>query len=227
MMGQTILTKSLEEIANDYHPNLRRFTAGFGADGHRLRFGHPGRRGSYHAHALAPGRFDRPGQKEDYLDQRPKDLPVIGDDLKPGEVARQTLNGSWAPVWFGNLVDGKTLPAQFTATYKQWGGYGETPLFRRSYLGENYGMASIDVSNSETVPFMAHWRREAQKVDSMLDLGTLLIRGGANRTELLDSQFHGTQSRNPNGIIGNQGNQLGDDAGQKPRDCFELAPCPN
>jgi len=93
--------------------------------------------------------------------------------------------------------------------YKQWGGYRSTPLYRKSYLGEHYGLASLDVSiGNETVPVMAQWRRTPEQVESYADLSTLLMRPGLNRTELIDSVYHGTKKRNPNGCVGTQGSHL-------------------
>ena len=40
------------------------------------------------------------------------------------------------------------------------------------------------------------------------DLGILIGRYGCNRTELLDSLWHNSKNRNPNGIVGNQGGPL-------------------
>ena len=42
----------------------------------------------------------------------------------------------------------------------------------------------------------------------MTDLGTLIVRPGINRTELLDSIFHDTNQRNPNGSVGVQGSTM-------------------
>ena len=144
-------------------------------------------------------------------------MPAVGANFTPGMAASQTLNGEWAPEWFAHIVDEKPLPYEFTNSYKQWGGYGSTPLWKRGYMGRNYGMASLDISTAETVPFMVQWRRAPVKAASMTDLGTLLVRGGYNQTNLLDSVMHGTTNRNPNGTVGQQGQQNRGAAGQEPR----------
>ena len=88
-------------------------------------------------------------------------LPVIGHDFTPGLAAQLALNGPWAPEWMADLVDDKPLPYEMTVNYKQWGGFSATPLWRRTYMGKNYGMASLDVAvGNETVPVMAQWRRQ-------------------------------------------------------------------
>jgi hypothetical protein len=103
--------------------------------------------------------------------------------------------------WMAYTVDEKPLPFYVTNSYKQWGGYAASPLQRRAYLGVNYGVASQDVASSETVPFMAQWRREAKQVTTAGELGTLIGRYGINRTNLLDSLYHGTTQSNANGSV--------------------------
>jgi len=102
-------------------------------------------------------------------------------------------------------VDDKPLPYYSINDYKQWGNFNSTPLWKCSYLGHDYGMATLDVSTNETVPFMAQWRRTEDSVNSMTQLGTLLARPGVNRTEFLDSVHHDSKNLNPNGVVGAQG----------------------
>jgi hypothetical protein len=52
---------------------------------------------------------------------------------------------------------------------------------------------------------MAQWRRDERPADRTEQVGTLLARFGVNRTEFLDSVWHGEKSRNPNGSVGTQG----------------------
>ena len=52
---------------------------------------------------------------------------------------------------------------------------------------------------------MAQWRRDDRPADRAEQVGTLLARFGVNRTEFLDSVWHGEKNRNPNGSIGQQG----------------------
>jgi hypothetical protein len=117
-------------------------------------------------------------------------VPAIGHDFPPGLVGTLTLDGPWAPAWYGPAFADKPIPYQMTASYKQWGGFAQTPLWKRSFQGLHYGVASLDIAGGETVPFLVNWRREDAPVE---------------RTELLDSIWHGTKQRNPNGMVGMQG----------------------
>jgi hypothetical protein len=93
-----------------------------------------------------------------------------------------------------------------TASYKQWGAFSATPLWKRSYMGRHYGLATIDEAvGNQTVPLMAQWRRDERPADTSEQVGTLLARFGVNRTEFLDSVWHGEKNRNPNGSVGQQG----------------------
>ena len=92
---------------------------------------------------------------------------MLGHDADPGVIAQQTLNGPWADEWLANVVDDKPLPFEMTASYKQWGDFGATPLWKRSYLGRHYGLATIDVAiGNQTVPLMAQWRRDDRPADT-------------------------------------------------------------
>ena len=201
MMGRNILAKSVGELASLYHPSLKRFISPSGRTG--IAYLLAIQDGTKHiVHTLSRrgvltdmGRKDVPGQ-----------MPIIGHDADPGVIAQQTLNGPWGDEWMANVVDDKPLPFEMTASYKQWGNFGETPLWKRSYLGKHYGLATIDVAiGNQTVPLMAQWRRDDQPADRTEQVGTLLARFGVNRTEFLDSIWHGTKQRNPNGGIGQQG----------------------
>ena len=202
LVGRTILAKSIEELAANFHPHLNRFTASSGRTGIAYVLGTQDGT-QFIMNTLSPETVLTDIEKETITAPNVKDLEVIGHDLPPGDVATQTLNGPWAPEWFSNILQNKPLPFEFTASYrpgiKKW---------RRSYLGENYGLASLDINAEMTVPILGQWRRAASEVKSMTELGTMLIRGGANHTEMLDTQMHGTEQRNPNGIVGAQGHQL-------------------
>ena len=208
MMGQSIMAKSIEELTSSYHPGLRRFISSSGRTGIGYVLGIQD--GLQHIlHTLSrEGAYTDFG-RESVTAPNVEKLPAIGHDYRPGQAAEQSLNGPWAPEWMAQMVDAKPLPYESTVTYKMWGGYSQTPLLKRSYLGRHYGLASLDVSvGNETVPVMAQWRRTDKKAASLTDLGTLLIRPGLNRTELLDSIYHDTQQRNPNGSVGTQGSHL-------------------
>lgn len=204
MMGRNILAKSVGELAALYHPSLKRFVSSSGRTG--IAYLLAIQDGTKHIlHTLS-----RQGALTDLGRQDiPGGMPLLGHDADPGVIAQQTLNGPWADEWVANGVDGKPLPFELTASYKQWGNFAATPLWKRSYLGQHYGLASIDVAvGNQTVPLMAQWRRDDQPADRTEQVGTLLARFGVNRTEFLDTIYHGTAQLNPNGSIGQQGGFL-------------------
>jgi len=201
MMGRNILAKSVGELASAYHPSLKRFISSSGRTG--IAYLLAIQDGTKHiVHTLSrKGALTDMGRKD-----TPGGMPMLGHDADPGIIAQQMLNGPWADEWVSHVVDEKPLPFEMTASYKQWGGYSATPLWKRSYLGRHYGLATIDVAvGNQTVPLMAQWRRDDRPADATEQVGTLLARFGVNRTEFLDSVWHGEKNRNPNGSVGTQG----------------------
>jgi hypothetical protein len=201
MMGRSILAKSVGELASAYHPSLKRFVSSSGRTG--IAYLLAIQDGTKHiVHTLSrKGALTDMGRKD-----IPGGMPMLGHDADPGVIAQQTLNGPWADEWMANVVDAKPLPFEMTASYKQWGAFSETPLWKRSYLAHHYGLATIDVAiGNQTVPLMAQWRRDDRPAETTEQVGTLLARFGVNRTEFLDSVWHGEKNRNPNGSIGQQG----------------------
>jgi hypothetical protein len=208
LMGQAILAKSVGELASCLHPRLNRFTSSSGRTG--IAYTLAIQDGLNHLlHTLLPEGALTDLGSETVGDGGALTVPVIGHEYPPGLVASVTLDGPWAPAWYGPAFAAKPVPYQMTASYKMWGGYGQTPLWKRSFQGRDYGVASIDIAQSETVPFLVHWRRTAAPVKQAADLGILIGRYGCNRTELLDSLFTGGKTkRNPNGMVGMQGGPL-------------------
>ncbi|MCX5674891.1 MAG: hypothetical protein NTX87_07770, partial [Planctomycetota bacterium] len=201
LVGRNILAKSVGELASAYHPSLKRFISSSGRTG--IAYLLAIQDGTKHiVHTLSrKGALTDMGRKD-----IPGGMPMLGHDADPGIIAQQTLNGPWADDWVSHVVDEKSLPFEMTASYKQWGGYSATPLWKRSYLGRHYGLATIDVAvGNQTVPLMAQWRRDDRPADATEQVGTLLARFGVNRTEFLDSVWHGEKNRNPNGSVGTQG----------------------
>ncbi len=208
MMGQSIMAKSIEELASSYHPGLRRFVSSSGRTGIAYLLGIQDGLTAI-MHTLSPSGTYTDFDKKEVTATNVEKMPVIGHDFQPGLAAQQSMNGPWAPDWMADIIDDKPLPYEMTVNYKQWGNYASTPLWRKTYMGKNYGMASLDVScGNETVPVMGQWRREEKQAASMTDLGTLIVRPGINRTELLDSIYHDNGQRNPNGCIGTQGSTI-------------------
>ena len=194
LMGQSILAKSVDELASSWHPQLRRFIATSG----RTSVKHliVTQDGLCHImHTLSPQR----GALHDVDNaQVPENVPLFGHEAPPGTIAEQTLQGPWAEPWMANLVESKPLPYELTVGYKQWGGFGATPLHKRSYLGHHYGVASLDVSiKNETVPAMVQWRRISEPAQTFDQVGTLIMRYGWNDTNLIFD--------NANGSVGTQG----------------------
>nr|CAA9265798.1 hypothetical protein AVDCRST_MAG63-2671 [uncultured Armatimonadetes bacterium] len=186
MIGQSILAKSVEELTSSYHPGLRHFVAPSGRTGPAYVFVQQD--GTKHiVHTLSHrGALTDLNNKEIY-----GGMLALGRDALPGMIAQQTLNGPWAPEWVANMVDEKPLPYQMTNSYKEWGGYAATPLWKRNYLGRHYGVASVDLDTGGTVPVMAQWRREDKTVENMDEIATLLVRPGVNHTNFLQTQNNG------------------------------------
>ncbi|NQT89358.1 hypothetical protein HQ560_21495, partial [bacterium] len=180
LMGRSILAKSVDELAGAYHPGLRRLIAGAS----RTSMEHllVTQDGLYHIlHTLSPK-----GVLRDLGSEKVKGLPVIGKEVGPAHVGRQTLQGPWAPAWLANVVDEKPLPWEMTCAYKMWGGHRDHPFMRRTYLGKNYGLYSAN-GPIGFIPVMAQWRREAKTVERMDEIATMLVRYGQNATRLVNT----------------------------------------
>ena len=182
MMGRSILAKSIEELTGAYHPALRHFLAS------STRTGVPNyvlatQDGLQHImHTLS-----RSGALHDVdNDAVPGEMRVIGNDTPPGRIAQLTVNGPWAPKFASYMVDEKPIPYEMTNTYKQWGGHAANPLWRRTYLGHHYGLASTDLYPC-CIPILGHWRRTPQQVRNIQELGTMLVRYGMNDTAFVNS----------------------------------------
>ena len=203
LMGQAILAKTVGELCSTFHPRLKRFTSSSGRTGIAYAL-HIQDGVSSIMHTVLPG-----GALTDLGRQTIGDgLPVIGHDFAPSQAATLALDAPWAPAWYGSMVEAKPVPYQMTATYKMWGGFSQTPLWKRSFQARHYGVASLDLASNESIPFLVHWRNRDAKVESSESLGMLIGRFGVNRTELLDSIWHNSKQRNPNGSVGNQGGVL-------------------
>ncbi|OPZ24716.1 MAG: hypothetical protein BWZ02_02793 [Lentisphaerae bacterium ADurb.BinA184] len=201
MMGRIILAKSIEELTSCFHPGLRRFISSSGRTGPGELFGIQDGL-SHIVHTLSQrGALTDLGQATTV-----GGMPVYGHDAPPSTIARQTLNSPWAPLWVSHMIDDKPLPYSAIMTYKMWGNYEATPLWKVSYQGQNYGLASLDVaSGNETVNLMAQWRRTDRQAEKAVDLSTLTCRYGINTVNLLDSVWHGQKNRNPNGSLDTHG----------------------
>ncbi len=182
MMGQMMLTKSVEELTSSYHPALRRFIASSTRTSTPQYLLVTQDALQHIMHVLS-----RRGALHD-LDNAdlPAQAPVIGSDTPPGRIAQQSVTAPWAPEWASYMVDEKPLPYEMTNTYKMWGGHAEHPLWRRTYLGRHYGLASTDAYDS-VVPIMGQWRRRDKPVERLQELGTMVMRYGVNTTPLVNA----------------------------------------
>jgi len=61
-------------------------------------------------------------------------------------------------------------------------------LWRRSYLGRNYGLASVDLCR-EIVNVMGQWRRQDRQVENVQEIGTLDLRYGINGTNWVNDDW--------------------------------------
>ena len=195
MMGQSILLKSIEELAACYHPGLRRFIS----TSSRTGIAYPIQIQDGLQHILHTLSHEGTLTDLDRVGARKKDrsvIPVIGRDLRPRRVAVQTTQSPWAPDWLAQIVDRKPIPFHMTTTFRQWGAFRTEPRWKKSFLAHHYGMASIDLGNN-VIQAMALWRRTDAKVARATDLGLLNLRYGFNKTNLLDTS--------KGGVLGIQG----------------------
>ncbi|MHB9133361.1 MAG: hypothetical protein ACYDBB_20025 [Armatimonadota bacterium] len=188
MMGKIMLAKSVEELTSSYHPALRRFIASSSRTStpEYLLVTQDALQHIMHS-------MSRSGALHDlHNTDVPAKAPVIGSDTPPGRVAQQASTSPWAPEWVSNMVDEKPIPYEMTNTYTMWGGHRANPLWRRTYLGKHYGLASTDVYDS-VVPILGQWRREDKQVENVQELGTMVMRYGVNTTRLVNDT-HGWMS---------------------------------
>jgi len=179
LMGQSILAKAVEELTSLWHPNLKRFITTSG----RTALSHlwVTQGGLEHIiHTLSPE-----GTLHDVGNASISGMKRYDHNAPAGRIALQTTPGPWAPEWAVNMVDYKPMPYQMTTTFRGWGRFAHTPLWKRSYMTENYGLGSIDIDRGGSVPVMAQWRRHSRPVETVQDIGTLLMRYTKNTPTLL------------------------------------------
>lgn len=183
LMGQSCLAKSMEELTTAYHPALRHFIACSSRTG-VPEFLLTTQDGLQHImHTLS-----KSGALHDLKNpDLPAKFPILNQNVSPGRVAQCAITGPWAPDWVANLVDAKPLPFEVTANDKIYGRCAERPRWKRTYLGQNYGVASGDLQFG-CVPIMAQWRRDTRQVETVQELGTLLLRCGFNSTPMTNAQ---------------------------------------
>ncbi|HUU70595.1 MAG TPA: hypothetical protein VM186_13785, partial [Planctomycetota bacterium] len=168
LLGKSTLRKSMEELVSAWHPGLRHFIAMSTRTG--IGYTQVIQEGTAHIiHTMS-----RKGALHDVNNPDRWGMPVSGSDLPARRVALKTLTGAWAPEWMANIVDDKPLPYEVTAAFRYWGYYYDAPLWKRSYLGNHYGVASLDIAHEESVPVLVQWKRVDRPLETVQDLGTLL-----------------------------------------------------
>jgi hypothetical protein len=192
-VGKNIMAKTVEELATLFHPRLKRFISTSGRTTLALVFGeNEGISGIMHTLSQRGAYLDlRKDDNNKYITTvnytNTKSFPVHGYDFKPATVAELATVSPWGPDWMTDIIDNKAFPVTSVSKYKKWGHYENTPIYKTSYLGNYYGMSSMDVAANEAVPFMGQWIRTTDDATSMTDVGTLISRPGLNRTKLYTS----------------------------------------
>ena len=168
LLADGLVTKGVEEAIAAWHPNLKRFIAP--ASRTSLEF----LLGTQEGGNFIMNTLSKKGVLTDIgTTKLPGGIPVIGYDAPPALVGMLTLPGPWADEDAASMVDDKPLPWEAV--------HSNGSLWRRSYLGENYGLAA-QLTSGTRLQAMGQWRRDDKEVTSALDLGTLNIRMGFNET---------------------------------------------
>jgi hypothetical protein len=170
LVGQSMLTKSMDEVIAAYHPNLKRFIAGSSRTSlEYLLVTQDGLQ--YIMHTLLPA-----GALHDLTNARiPGKLPALGHEVLPERIAQQTSISPWAPDWAAN----KSLPFEETSFREG--------AWLRGYQGENYGLASVS-RHWPRSQIMGQWRRSDRPVENVNDLVTMTIRYGMNNTRFVNDE---------------------------------------
>jgi len=187
LLARSQLAKHMTMLSDTYHPGLRRYVNGASRTTMKCRLGM--QEGLYAMmHTLS-----KVGTVTDLGEERANgvsgtkrldgkvwvdtDLPKWGHDTPPGEVGRQALASPYAPLWYQSVIDDKPLPFETSAIYKKWGGWSKTPALRRTYLGQHFGLFSLD-AQCGLIPITGHWRRQDAPAAASSDVGTWLARFG-------------------------------------------------
>ncbi|HOF88708.1 MAG TPA: hypothetical protein PLZ36_11490, partial [Armatimonadota bacterium] len=189
MAGWSIITKTVNDLAGGYHPNLKKLIG----PASRTCYPHVlGRQdGLYHLlHVLSPrgalcdadtGVLPGITPEKDERGRVPRPVSAWGHDYPPATVALQSLSGPWADPWFAELLDEKPLP-WYALAEKKVVAAGD---WVSTYFGVNYGLSSIRLTN-QRIHVLAHWRRKAELPSTMRDIGTLDMRIGINQTQIAE-----------------------------------------
>jgi hypothetical protein len=180
LAGRIMLERTMEMLATLYHPHIGRLIGPSGRA--RLSGVLVEQDGIYGAvHALSAKGVLRYADKP--FNATVHGMPVWGYDFPPGRVGLQSLSGPWGPPWFSHLIDAKPFPFEERSAETIRGNFNP-PLWRTSYLGRYYGLASQDIKGG-TVDVLGQWTRVAGPSTSIEDLGTLTLRTCINHCDVV------------------------------------------
>jgi hypothetical protein len=181
MAGWSIMSKTVNDLAGGYHPNLKKLMGPASRTYTEHVLGYQD--GLYHIlHVLSPkgalsdvetGTLPALTAAKDGQGSAPRPISAWGHDYPAAAVALQSLSGPWADPWLSELVDEKPLP---------WSLYVEKegdPVV--THFGESYGLSCIR-QKPQRIHVLGHWRRKAAPPAGMRDIGTLDVRIGFNQT---------------------------------------------
>jgi hypothetical protein len=187
LLARSQLAKEITMLADTYHPGLRRYINGASRSTLKCRLGmQEGLYAMLHTLSKAGTVTDLGEERANGVSGTKRldgkvwvdtDLPKWGHDTPPGEVARQALASPYAPLWYQQVIDDKPLPFETSAIYKKWGVWSKTPALRRTYLGQHFGLFSLDAQTG-LIPITGHWRRQDAPAAASRDVGTWLSRFG-------------------------------------------------
>ena len=182
MAGRSIIFKTVNDLANGYHPNLKKLIGPSSRTGFELVLGQQD--GLYHIlHVISPkgalsdmdtGTLPAITVAKDAKGNTPRPNCAWGHDYSAAAVALQSMSGPWAEASFVEMIDDKPLP--WSSMVEKEG----DPVV--TYFGVNYGLSSIR-SKAQRIHVLGHWRRKAETPGSMRDIGTLDMRIGFNQTQ--------------------------------------------
>ena len=187
MAGWSIITKTVNDLAVGYHPNLKKLLGPASRTYYEHVLGEQD--GLYQIlHVISPkgalndtatGTLPALTPSKDPKGNTPRPISAWGHDYPPAAVALQTMSGPWADPWFAEIIDEKPLP---------WSALLEKKVVAdgdwvTTYFGENYGLASIRLT-AQRIHMLGQWRRKAELPSSMRDIGTFDLRIGFNQTQI-------------------------------------------
>ena len=181
LMGEFLRDRAVELLTACYQPNLRRIIGASGRTRMSNVLGYEQEGCDSVLHTLSPAGVLYHADKK--LDDKQHGMYLFGYDFPPGRVALQTRETPWAPDYARNMLDGKPIPFEETSTETTRGNFVNPPLWRRSYLGQYYGLASQDIKGG-TVDVIGQWNSGDASATDADQLGTLTVRYNINSPHL-------------------------------------------